>query len=179
MDERDRARGAVGRAVRDGVLVKPDACEECDRALKLDAHHHRGYDEAHALDVVWLCRRCHLHAERTPEQWSTWARNGRAKVPPERRSEIAHMGGLASAARLAKMTPDQRTALARAAALSVPPELRSANARAARARETPEQLAERVRRAWVRYTPEKRSTASRRGWETRRARAEARRHSVG
>ncbi|SRR6266516_6317948 len=29
-----------------------------------EAHHHNGYDKAHALDVVWLCYPHHIEAER-------------------------------------------------------------------------------------------------------------------
>lgn len=31
---------------------------------KVEAHHHHGYDKAHALDVVWLCVKHHVEAER-------------------------------------------------------------------------------------------------------------------
>jgi ribosomal protein S27AE len=55
----------VGRAVRDGVISKPDACEECGE--KKDLHgHHDDYD--FPLDVRWLCSACHLrwHRENGP-----------------------------------------------------------------------------------------------------------------
>lgn len=60
------ARSAVARAVRKGVLQKPDSCEsasiECKGALQ--AHHD---DYSKPLDVRWLCHRHHrmthyLHA---------------------------------------------------------------------------------------------------------------------
>jgi hypothetical protein len=42
-------------------LNRPDACEQCGRVGKVDAHHP---DYARPLEVMWLCRRCHfrLHA---------------------------------------------------------------------------------------------------------------------
>lgn len=55
----DKARAAVGRAVRSGKLKKL-ACEFCGRE---DVHaHHKDYSRP--LDVIWLCPKCHhrLHA---------------------------------------------------------------------------------------------------------------------
>lgn len=39
-------------------------CPQCGRTVRVDAHHHRGYTGEHSLDIVWLCRRCHLAAHR-------------------------------------------------------------------------------------------------------------------
>lgn len=61
-----KARNAVDKAVLAGRLVKPDTCADCRTAgLPLDGHH-ESYDPSRWLDVVWLCRRCHLrlHADR-------------------------------------------------------------------------------------------------------------------
>jgi hypothetical protein len=60
--EQYRAWMYVGWAIRTGRLVKPTACQSCERAVWLDAHHHLGYAEEHRLDVVFLCRRCHKAA---------------------------------------------------------------------------------------------------------------------
>jgi hypothetical protein len=57
-----RARNAVARATRDGKLDRPNQCSGCGAACKPEAHHHNGYDDEHALDVVWLCRPCHRGA---------------------------------------------------------------------------------------------------------------------
>jgi hypothetical protein len=66
---RHRARDALNSAIRYGKLTKPSSCSSCGRSelsgRQLHGHHHRGYDEAHWLDVVWLCRSCHdeLHKQ--------------------------------------------------------------------------------------------------------------------
>jgi len=59
-----KARQAVSNAVRDGRLKVPAACECCGNTAELQAHHHRGYDVKHRLDVIWLCARCHRKADR-------------------------------------------------------------------------------------------------------------------
>lgn len=51
-----RAHAAVARALKSGVLVRPDRCEDCETPCKPDAHHD-DYDRP--LEVRWLCRRCH------------------------------------------------------------------------------------------------------------------------
>ena len=55
--EQELAHSAVTKAVKDGRL-RSEPCVVC-WALPTAAHHPRGYDEAHRLDVVWLCARCH------------------------------------------------------------------------------------------------------------------------
>jgi hypothetical protein len=42
-----------------GVLVRPEKCLLCGSQSRLEAHHHKGYDEKYHLDVQWLCRQCH------------------------------------------------------------------------------------------------------------------------
>lgn len=58
--EKYRARDRVCKALRTGKLVR-QPCAHCG-AVRTEAHHP---DYAKPLDVVWLCRRCHLklHAE--------------------------------------------------------------------------------------------------------------------
>lgn len=53
-----RARCAVARALLSGKL-KRQPCATCG-AERADAHHHRGYARNHALDVIWLCKHCHI-----------------------------------------------------------------------------------------------------------------------
>lgn len=52
---------AVQDAIRHGDLPKAQAlkCAMCGKPA-YDYHHHRGYDEAHHLDVIPLCRKCHV-----------------------------------------------------------------------------------------------------------------------
>ena len=128
------------RALNRGVVIRPEACERCGKTAEengeaLCGHHHNGYDEVHALDVVWLCRSCHMKIHNDSE-WGR--RNGRRSM--------------------AKLTSEQRSAKARAAALS----------------QSPEQLGEDGRRGVAAYmartTPAERSERSRRVWATRRAR---------
>lgn len=54
--ERYRAHQAVNSALRRGVLIRPDACEQCGSTRSLRAHHDK-YDEP--LAVRWLCESCH------------------------------------------------------------------------------------------------------------------------
>lgn len=60
----NRAHAAVRKAVRDGVLFKPESCEHCGRVGYIHGHHHNGYESGYELDVVWLCPRCHKTAEK-------------------------------------------------------------------------------------------------------------------
>jgi hypothetical protein len=55
-----RAQTAVGNALRSGVLKK-SPCQVCDGENDIHAHHN---DYSRALDVVWLCAKCHhrIHA---------------------------------------------------------------------------------------------------------------------
>ena len=46
----------VARAVKDGRLVRPGACEDCAGGAKLHGHHD---DYAAPLSVRWLCAKCH------------------------------------------------------------------------------------------------------------------------
>ena len=55
-----RAREAVRRAVNKGILVPAKVCPKCQKQLKTEAHHHKGYEKLHQLDVVWLCHSCHM-----------------------------------------------------------------------------------------------------------------------
>lgn len=60
---KELARQAVRRAVRRGLLVKPDACQSCGnkhQPARLHGHHH-SYNEP--LNVTWLCATCHTKAD--------------------------------------------------------------------------------------------------------------------
>jgi hypothetical protein len=58
---KELARKALARAVRLGQIVRPEVCAACSERprKKLDAHHP---DYGKPLEVVWLCRRCHVEA---------------------------------------------------------------------------------------------------------------------
>lgn len=58
--EKRRAHHAVEHALNIGVLKK-EPCERCGATENVDGHH-ENYDEA--LNVEWLCRRCHLAEHR-------------------------------------------------------------------------------------------------------------------
>jgi hypothetical protein len=64
---RELAHQQVSIAIREGELVRPDACELCPSrrgdwpSWVIHAHHE---DYARPLDVIWLCAPCHhrVHA---------------------------------------------------------------------------------------------------------------------
>lgn len=80
--KKKRAHRHVNRAIRLGELTPALLCEECvgppDRKDQraLDAHHHNGYEDAHILDVKWLCGACHIraHPARGPKHQSDKAK---------------------------------------------------------------------------------------------------------
>lgn len=57
--EKYRARTALNNAVRDGRIVKPDACA-CGSTEAIQGHH---ADYSKPLEVTWQCRKCHLTKE--------------------------------------------------------------------------------------------------------------------
>lgn len=61
------AKRAVQWALEEGELIRPDACDRCEKVGPLHAHHYRGYHPTHWLDVEWLCPRCHYFANREPK----------------------------------------------------------------------------------------------------------------
>jgi len=54
--EKRKAHIAVGNAVRDGTLKKPNRCEDCGENGLIHGHHE---DYSQPLKVDWLCTRCH------------------------------------------------------------------------------------------------------------------------
>lgn len=63
------AHQAVYKAVKKGILAKPDKCQHdgCEKT-RIDAHHHKGYERQFWLDVQWLCRKHHAEEERSKPQ---------------------------------------------------------------------------------------------------------------
>ena len=64
-EDKRKARSAVNNALRDGQLVKPEACEGegCEARHELEAHHE---DYSKPLTVTWLCTKCHAHPHMVP-----------------------------------------------------------------------------------------------------------------
>lgn len=62
--EKYQAKMKLYRAVRNGTLVKPDACERCDRPLPSNLLEGSHDDYNRPLDVEWLCRKCHAAKDR-------------------------------------------------------------------------------------------------------------------
>jgi hypothetical protein len=56
------ATRAYRRALRSGELTPAECCQRCGALpgrTALHGHHWHGYSAGHALDVEWLCPRCH------------------------------------------------------------------------------------------------------------------------
>jgi hypothetical protein len=60
--ERVKAKDAVNRAIRNGVLQKWPVCAIPECCSKPEAHHP---DYSRPLDVVWLCRSHHMQTHAT------------------------------------------------------------------------------------------------------------------
>ena len=56
-----KARYIFTNALRAGKLVRPNACSKCSK-VGLVHGHHPDYDKP--LEVIWLCRSCHVEAHR-------------------------------------------------------------------------------------------------------------------
>lgn len=58
--DKKSAHEAVRRAIKRGVLLKANTlkCSSCPNQAQ-EYHHHNGYDKAHWLDVVPICKKCH------------------------------------------------------------------------------------------------------------------------
>ena len=55
-----QARRKLSNAVRDGRIIRPTRCSKCMRSCKPQGHHP---DYSKFLEIVWLCRPCHLIEE--------------------------------------------------------------------------------------------------------------------
>lgn len=78
----------VRSAINKGDLVRPDTCESCgdkpgvgiDGRVLIQAHHH---DHDKALDVMWLCPKCHRQETPLPDVMGARVfgeKNGQAKL---------------------------------------------------------------------------------------------------
>ncbi len=61
--ERIKARCAVNNAIRDGELIRPSHCEDCNKK-KFVQGHHESYEEDRWLDVDCLGIKCHRRLHR-------------------------------------------------------------------------------------------------------------------
>ena len=57
--EKLKANGALRWAVKSGRTIRPSSCSSCGKTCKPDGHHW-SYLPENWVDVVWLCRSCHL-----------------------------------------------------------------------------------------------------------------------
>lgn len=57
--EEKHAWAKLNRELQAGRITRPDRCERCRKRRKLHGHHIKGYAPEHALDVLWVCVRCH------------------------------------------------------------------------------------------------------------------------
>lgn len=149
----------VRKAVSSGRLTRPTHCERCCKKPRgkrpIQAHHPRGYEPPHVLDVEWLCGKCHVEVhctprmleETTPEQRRQWVVKGgeimRQRRTTEEWAALGRKGGLIGG---------------RAAWVGV-----SAAERSRRGKLASQALI-------AKTTHEDRSASTRRGWETRRRR---------
>lgn len=63
--EEHKARQAINNAITSGKLPRPDTllCHYCPKPAQ-EYHHWHGYEMAHWLDVIQVCRNCHIKCEK-------------------------------------------------------------------------------------------------------------------
>ena len=57
--EKIKAQKVLNNAIAAGNIYRPTTCSSCNKEGRIEAHHW-SYLEEHWLDVVWLCRGCHV-----------------------------------------------------------------------------------------------------------------------
>jgi hypothetical protein len=84
--QKTRARAAVAKALRAGVLLRPTVCSQCRTDPGLDrsggsliyADHHQGYEPQNWANVRWICSKCDHAAEgKNRGVWNARKRWGR------------------------------------------------------------------------------------------------------
>jgi len=53
---REQSRYQTSKLIKQGLLIRPNKCDQCDKSLKIEAHH-KNYNNP--FDIAWLCRTCH------------------------------------------------------------------------------------------------------------------------
>jgi hypothetical protein len=86
--EKARAHGLVAAAIRRGDLVRPETCGSCGVACRPHGHH-ANYSKP--LVVSWLCRRCHVLADRLRSEHER--KSGARFVQLGKHAANAHVGG--------------------------------------------------------------------------------------
>jgi hypothetical protein len=60
---KEKARYAVKKACKEGILIRPIECQICFNQYNsyniIHAHHHWGYRKENRLRLIWLCPSCH------------------------------------------------------------------------------------------------------------------------
>ena len=59
--EKIKARNDALHAIERGEITKPKVCSKCGNGGLIDGHHE---DYSKPLDVVWLCKSCHISLHR-------------------------------------------------------------------------------------------------------------------
>lgn len=59
--ERKKAYQTLYRALKKGIVTRPNKCQMCAKECKPEGHHH---DYSKLLEVIWVCRKCHLEIHR-------------------------------------------------------------------------------------------------------------------
>ena len=59
--EKEFAHKQVAKALRKGLLVRPDKCTVCNLKRRVESHHE---DYAKPLEILWVCKACHVSIHR-------------------------------------------------------------------------------------------------------------------
>jgi hypothetical protein len=62
---RVRANGLINERIKAGTLKRPDSCQQCGKAGRVDAHH-EDYSKPDAVE--FLCRSCHMKRHHKPRK---------------------------------------------------------------------------------------------------------------
>jgi len=60
---KQKARRKLHYELECGRITKASVCELCKKNKRIEAHHHKGYENP--TQVQWLCRACHINKHRS------------------------------------------------------------------------------------------------------------------